>query len=284
MLYKIWVLALATFILSFSCSTGVDGTDDPEQEEYTVTLHANYSGASPATYGSTIVSRGDVFDRPVDPTRSGYSFDGWCTDAAGLSPYDFTTKVTADLDLYANWDNSVDLESAGNASYFTFSELINTIYEENINSGTFSTNNVRIYSDGNGNEIRTSLIVDTGTKAIQSYILDLTIKASGEHFSVLTYDVTANNTIKLDIRSTAFTEAKINNHLVLTKNDAIFSPRVDGSEVALLLEDTDDVVTYFVGLGFGKAEIASYGMKKIVIKNDSAFKFPSGTYRLTDAY
>lgn len=46
------------------------------------------------------VRRGGTASRPSDPTRAGFLFDGWYK---GDSKYDFSTPVTADLNLYAHW-------------------------------------------------------------------------------------------------------------------------------------------------------------------------------------
>lgn len=41
--------------------------------------------------------------KPADPTRDGYTFAGWYTDAACTKAYDFSAAVTADMTLYAKW-------------------------------------------------------------------------------------------------------------------------------------------------------------------------------------
>lgn len=41
--------------------------------------------------------------KPADPTREGYTFGGWYTDEACTEAYDFSTPVTADMTLYAEW-------------------------------------------------------------------------------------------------------------------------------------------------------------------------------------
>lgn len=41
--------------------------------------------------------------KPADPTREGYTFAGWYTDAACTKAYDFSVAVTADMTLYAKW-------------------------------------------------------------------------------------------------------------------------------------------------------------------------------------
>jgi len=40
---------------------------------------------------------------PAKPTRGCDIFDGWYTDEDLTIPYDFSTPVTSDLELYAKW-------------------------------------------------------------------------------------------------------------------------------------------------------------------------------------
>ena len=40
---------------------------------------------------------------PTKPTKDGYLFDGWYTDGEFTSEYDFDTKVTKNITLYAKW-------------------------------------------------------------------------------------------------------------------------------------------------------------------------------------
>lgn len=50
----------------------------------------------------TTAANGSVA-KPADPTREGYTFGGWYTDAACTKAYDFSAAVTADMTLYAKW-------------------------------------------------------------------------------------------------------------------------------------------------------------------------------------
>lgn len=60
---------------------------------------------------------GSAVAKPADPTREGYTFAGWYTDAACTKAYDFATAVTSDLTLYAKWTkneaSSPDTDNAG---------------------------------------------------------------------------------------------------------------------------------------------------------------------------
>lgn len=60
---------------------------------------------------------GSALAKPADPTREGYTFGGWYTDAACTKAYDFAAAVTADMTLYAKWTkneaSSPDIDNAG---------------------------------------------------------------------------------------------------------------------------------------------------------------------------
>ena len=53
------------------------------------------------------VSYGELATQPEEPTKAGYVFDGWCTDEACTTGYDFSTAVTGNVTLYAKWANPV---------------------------------------------------------------------------------------------------------------------------------------------------------------------------------
>ncbi len=66
---------------------------------YTVTFNAN--GGSPST--SQTVAAGGFATAPATPVRSGYTFAGWYTAAAGGSAYAFGA-VSGNTTVYAHWD------------------------------------------------------------------------------------------------------------------------------------------------------------------------------------
>ena len=62
--------------------------------------------------GSAVVSQKVTEDnfaiKPADPTKAGYEFVGWYTDAVFSTPWNFTTdKVTENTILYAKWEKVV---------------------------------------------------------------------------------------------------------------------------------------------------------------------------------
>lgn len=65
--------------------------------EVTVTFDDGMGGTSGAA-----VKPGSLIDRPADPTREGYRFDGWYADGSD-DPFDFSQSITADVTLHAKW-------------------------------------------------------------------------------------------------------------------------------------------------------------------------------------
>jgi uncharacterized repeat protein (TIGR02543 family) len=73
---------------------------DAPVEYVTVTLDLNYDGAPAAT--TVKAEKGKAMSKPT-ATRSGYTLEGWYTDAACANAFDFSGIVSADFTLYAKW-------------------------------------------------------------------------------------------------------------------------------------------------------------------------------------
>ncbi len=70
-----------------------------EINTYTVSFATNGGSA----IGAQRVTHGKVAKRPADPKRAGHTFKGWFLDKGLRKAYDFSTKVTGNLTLYAKW-------------------------------------------------------------------------------------------------------------------------------------------------------------------------------------
>jgi len=68
---------------------------------YTVTLNAN--GGTLTTPASVHVTHGNTLGELSDPELEGKVFDGWCVDATTSTLFDFSTKITRNMTLYARW-------------------------------------------------------------------------------------------------------------------------------------------------------------------------------------
>jgi uncharacterized repeat protein (TIGR02543 family) len=86
-------------------------------EEVSVTIDSQ--GGSSVTE-QTGITAGTCATEPADPTREGYTFSGWFTDAACTDSWEFLTdEVTDDMTLFAGWDliaYTVSFDSQGGSS------------------------------------------------------------------------------------------------------------------------------------------------------------------------
>ena len=95
---------------SYTLANGTSGSSDlvtvqikdlVPASTWQVKFHMN--DGTDAIYSSVPVQGGYGTTRPSDPTREGYKFAGWYTEADRGSPYDFGAPVTADTNVYAHW-------------------------------------------------------------------------------------------------------------------------------------------------------------------------------------
>ena len=99
--YTVNITGIGNYTGTVSCSFTIYRT-------YTVTFDPNGGSSAPAPRQ---VRENTPVENPSDPSQespeipvySGHRFDGWCYDATGTRPYDFSEPVTGDLVLYAKW-------------------------------------------------------------------------------------------------------------------------------------------------------------------------------------
>lgn len=76
---------------------------DPDAIYWSVTFDTQGGSSVP----SQSVQNGERAEEPAAPTLDGYIFDGWYKDTYAVTPFDFSTVITADWTIYAGW--KVDL-------------------------------------------------------------------------------------------------------------------------------------------------------------------------------
>lgn len=113
----VWYVAGNRMVTS-TLESGKITFDIPGAGVYRVTKGAipDYTVTFDAKEGSEVapqsVKMGGKITKPTDPTREGYTFSGWYSDAALTAAWDFSTgTVTQSMTLYAKWTKNAQNEA-----------------------------------------------------------------------------------------------------------------------------------------------------------------------------
>lgn len=82
------------------------GTDTPDPDptpEQTKTYTVTFDPANSTPVVTVKVKEGSTVSAPEKPTRDGYTFLGWFAGRNSGSPFDFSTPITGNITLYAQW-------------------------------------------------------------------------------------------------------------------------------------------------------------------------------------
>ena len=79
--------------------------DASKDTEYVVLIcTVKFDSRLGSSVAEQTVEAGNKVTKPANPTRAGYKFVNWYTDKNYTKVFDFNTKVTSDLTLYAKWE------------------------------------------------------------------------------------------------------------------------------------------------------------------------------------
>lgn len=70
--------------------------------KFTITFDYNYDNKG--TYTTQKIEKGKTAKEPTAPSREGFIFNGWYTEASGENKYNFNTQITKSMTLYAKWE------------------------------------------------------------------------------------------------------------------------------------------------------------------------------------
>ena len=120
-----------TFTSQFDFSTPITSNtllyakwNNIQVTKHTVTF--NTTGGS--NIDSVEVEHDGVVPQPHDPNKDGFIFGGWYEDATCTVLFDFDTRISADLTLYAKWDEAPNDDTVpyevpdGNGNSISFNE------------------------------------------------------------------------------------------------------------------------------------------------------------------
>lgn len=76
------------------------------EDGYTYTVVVSFDTQGGSEVAPQTTTSGEPVAEPEAPTRDGYAFTGWYTDAEATTAYDFTSPVNENLTLYAGWEQT----------------------------------------------------------------------------------------------------------------------------------------------------------------------------------
>ena len=97
--YSVVPFGTATRAMAAKVFVVLSGSPSAAKASYTVTFDFNGGSAVKAQ----TVKNGAKASKPADPTKSGYEFAGWYSDAALTKAYNFNSAVKSNFTLYAKW-------------------------------------------------------------------------------------------------------------------------------------------------------------------------------------
>lgn len=164
----------------------------------TVTWDYNYSGASP--YYQTLYN-GETLSYWM-PSRSGYIFMGWYTDAACTTAYGFASEISGDITLYAKW-TSIPYYGYSEGQIDPSSYTSSNPYSFYISSSTYSSYPKYLYlvanETGTHKIYYSSYDYDTYYLSIYNYTSSTTIltamPVSNYYYSYTSFDCQAGDII-----------------------------------------------------------------------------------------
>jgi uncharacterized repeat protein (TIGR02543 family) len=116
-----------------SGSGGPGGSGSPAPSTPAVTYTVTFESNGGSEIAQATVSAGGKASAPTAPTKDGYVFGGWYSDAGFTALYDFNTVVTGNITLHAKWNDKFSIKTQGydySAStdklVLTFSDAIST--------------------------------------------------------------------------------------------------------------------------------------------------------------
>jgi uncharacterized repeat protein (TIGR02543 family) len=178
---------------SFTASTAVNASITVYAqwtgETYTVTFMSNYATDTVLYTKEVTVPATTITGFPSDPSRNGYSFDSWNTQAnGGGTPFTASTMVSGNITVYAQWTNTIITLNPEDAGDGAFSQGTFTLSKNGDESQTIAITgsgytNPRWFVDGELKGTGTGITIQAADYGAGGHKLTLLISKSGVSWS-----------------------------------------------------------------------------------------------------
>lgn len=157
----------------------------------TYTVSFDSTGGSAVTAQSVV--SGSVAHRPASPTKLGYTFVDWYTDAALTTAYDFNKPVTGSFTLYAKWAE-IDVTISIDTHAVDYEETdVRRTFTVTVSSTNTTVTEVKYNLKGTTKDETETLGTDKGTYTVDVLLQNgentFTVSAATEDGSVVSEEV-----------------------------------------------------------------------------------------------
>ena len=114
-------------------------TNQNENDTNSIKLEYNQRLIKFETDGGTvipyqIVSVGAMAFKPLNPIKTGYTFNGWFIDKGFTTPFDFDKPVSVNMTIYAKWDINIYTVTFKYKKYFNYDSDVTITQDVEYNS------------------------------------------------------------------------------------------------------------------------------------------------------
>jgi len=260
-------------------NTGGSQNQNQHTDTYTVTFDGNAEDAENVPEPIRVES-GSAVQKPNDPTRPGYTFGGWYTDASLTNLFDFKSLIVSNITLYAKWEEITAPPVLPTVTYTVTFEAnggsaidVQTVYEgttvirpadpvkqDNIFAGWYTDAALTVEFD-----FSTPVTEDFTLYAKwEPMSVVITINDGGYADNVVNRTITGTVVSNVEIVSIDYTLVSANK----TENDVIVLDGNNAFSTDILLENGENTFTVTVTTANG-----SVTTKSVVLKYDSGYVF-----------
>lgn len=240
-------------------------TNVEPRTEYYVTFLRNDETGEPLL--SVVVEPGSMLEKPEDPTREGYAFTGWYTDAHCIDAFDFTRPINCDTVLFAGWGNPSGEEglyshSSGGGTIYSITDIVVDAGQVGVTINTNSTAILYVeFLDETNGDLLAETAAQTPAYCEGEQILMPIDGELPEYFLVRAtlYDL---NGAEL----TTYTSIKYTTNYQIFENKTADDYEAEGENVVRF---TNENITNFGVLADGVVELPSDGTSNIVTMTTS---------------
>ncbi len=179
--------------LGFTSCTLSDYNVNTSNEQETYLVSFNTDGGS--FIKTQKITEGNIPMRPSNPIKKGYGFSGWYLDEAKTVEYNFDTKITSDVILYAKWeDNFYNFDFISPLHTCTINDKF--VFNDEIPVGEKDVKYTLVARDGYNLPYRSKITLPDGilyNLKEGCRTAELTIKSMDDNYSISIEANVANN-------------------------------------------------------------------------------------------